>query len=206
MRYTGPKNRIARRNGADLSMKTPGTKSHARLLKKIAVPPGQHGLNRRRKISERGRQIRETQKLRFMFGVTSKQLKNYFTEAVSIKGNTASFLSELLERRLDNVVFRLGFAPTRASARQFVTHGHVTVNGSVVSIPSYKMKAGDVISYKAKALDKSPVVQTMLQAKDIIIPEWLERQGAVGKLLAIPGADALKDQVDLRLVIEYFSR
>lgn len=206
MRYTGPKNRIARRNGADLSMKTPGTKSHARLLKKIAVPPGQHGLNRRRKISERGRQIRETQKLRFMFGVTSKQLKNYFTEAVSIKGNTASFLSELLERRLDNVVFRLGFAPTRASARQFVTHGHVTVNGSVVSIPSYKMKAGDVISYKAKALDKSPVVQTMLQAKDIIIPEWLERQGAVGKLIAIPGADALKDQVDLRLVIEYFSR
>lgn len=206
MRYTGPKNRIARRNGADLSMKTPGSKSHARLLKKIAVPPGQHGLNRRRKVSERGRQIRETQKLRFMFGVTSKQLKNYFTEAVSIKGNTASFLSELLERRLDNVVFRLGLAPTRAAARQFVTHGHVTVNGSVVSIPSYKMKAGDVVAFKAKALDKSAVVQTMLQAKDIIIPSWLERQGAVGKLLAIPTAESLKDQVDLRLVIEYFSR
>ncbi len=206
MRYTGPKNRIARRNGADLSMKTPGSKSHARLLKKITVPPGQHGLNRRRKVSERGLQIRETQKLRFMFGITSKQLKNYFTEAVSIKGNTASFLSELLERRLDNVVFRLGLASTRAAARQFVTHGHVTVNGSVVSIPSYKMKAGDVVAFKAKALDKSAVVQTMLQAKDIIIPSWLERQGAVGKLLAIPTAESLKDQVDLRLVIEYFSR
>lgn len=206
MRYTGPKNRIARRNGADLSMKTPGSKSHARLLKKIAVPPGQHGLNRRRKISERGRQIRETQKLRFMFGVTSKQLKNYFTEAVSIKGNTASFLSELLERRLDNAIFRLGFAPTRAAARQYVTHGHVTVNGEVVSIASYKLKAGDVISLKEKSLDKSPVVQMMLQAKDIIIPGWLERQGSVGKMLSIPTAEGLKDQVDLRLVIEYFSR
>lgn len=206
MRYTGPKNRIARRNGADLSMKTPGSKSHARLLKKIAVPPGQHGLNKRRKVSERGRQIRETQKLRFMFGVTARQLKNYFAEAVSIKGNTASFLSELLERRLDNIVFRLGFAPTRAAARQFVTHGHIKVNGKVVSIPSYKMRAGETVSFKEKSLDKSAVVQAMLEAKDLIIPAWLERQGGAGKLLETPTADGLKDQVDLRLVIEYFSR
>lgn len=206
MRYTAPKNRIARRNGADLSLKTPGSKSHARLLKKIAVPPGQHGMNRRRKVSERGRQLRETQKLRFMFGVTAKQLKNYFAKAVAVKGNTSSFLSELLERRLDNVVYRLGFAPTRAAARQFVTHGHMKVNGSVVSIASYKMKAGDVVTFKEKSLDKSPVVQAMLEAKDLIIPAWLERQGAVGKLLEIPSAEGLKDQVDLRLVIEYFSR
>lgn len=206
MRYTGPRNRVARRNGADLSLKTPGSKSHTRLLKKIAVPPGQHGANTRRKVSERGRQIRETQKLRFMFGVTAKQLKNYFAKAVIIKGNTALYLCELLESRLDNVLFRLGFAPTRPAARQYVTHGHVLVNGKRVAIPSYHVKQGDVVSYKGEAIQKTPVVQQMLTAKDLIIPVWLERQAAVGKVLEKPTQSGLKDQVDLRLVIEYFSR
>jgi len=206
MRYTGPRNRVARRNGADLSLKTPGSKSHARLLKKIAVPPGQHGANTRRKVSERGRQIRETQKLRFMFGVTARQLKNYFGKAVIIKGNTASYLCTLLESRLDNVLYRLGFAPTRSAARQYVTHGHVLVNGKRVAIPSYHMKPGDVVAYKGESIQKAPAIAQMLEAKDLIIPAWLERQATLGKVLEKPTQDGLKDQIDLRLVIEYFSR
>ena len=206
MRYTGPKNRIARRQGVDLGLKTPGSKSHARLLKKIAVPPGQHGLNKRRKISERGNQIRETQKLRFMFGVTAKQLKNYFKKAVAKKGNTALYLCTLLESRLDNTVYRLGFAPTRASARQMTTHGHITINGFVLDIPSYQVKPGDVVSFKSEKIQKIPAVIKMLEMKDYIIPHWLEKQATVGKLLEKPNMDVLRDQIDLRLVIEYFSR
>lgn len=206
MRYTGPKNRIARRQGIDLGLKTPGSKSHARLLKKIAVPPGQHGLNKRRKVSERGNQIRETQKLRFMFGVTAKQLKNYFKKAVSTKGNTALYLCTLLESRLDNTVFRLGFTPTRAAARQLTTHGHITINGAVLDIASYQVKVGDIVSFKTSKTEKIPAVVKMLEMKDLIIPHWLERQATVGKLLEKPNMDALKDQIDLRLVIEYFSR
>ena len=206
MRYTGPKNRIARRQGVDLGLKTPGSKSHARLLKKIAVPPGQHGLNKRRKISERGNQIRETQKLRFMFGVTAKQLKNYFKKAVATKGNTALYLCTLLESRLDNTVYRLGFAPTRASARQMTTHGHITINGFVLDIPSYQVKPGDVVSFKSEKIQKIPAVIKMLEMKDYIIPHWLEKQATVGKLLEKPNMDVLRDQIDLRLVIEYFSR
>lgn len=206
MRYTGPKNRIARRQGIDLGLKTPGSKSQARLLKKIAVPPGQHGLNKRRKVSERGNQIRETQKLRYMFGVTAKQLKNYFKKAIATKGNTALYLCTLLESRLDNTVFRLGFAPTRAAARQMTTHGHITIDGSVLNIPSYQVKVGDAITFKSEATQKIPAVLKMLEIKDLIIPHWLERQATVGKLLEKPNMDALKDQLDLRLVIEYFSR
>lgn len=206
MRYTGPKNRIARRQGIDLGLKTSGSKSQERLLKKIAVPPGQHGLNKRRKVSERGNQIRETQKLRFMFGVTAKQLKNYFKKAVSTKGNTALYLCTLLESRLDNTVYRLGFAPTRAAARQMTTHGHITVNGKVLNIPSYQVRIADAISFKSDKIQKTPAVVKMLEIKDLIIPHWLERQATVGKLLEKPNMDVLRDQIDLRLVIEYFSR
>lgn len=206
MRYTGPKNRIARRQGIDLGLKTLGSKSQERLLKKIAVPPGQHGLNKRRKVSERGNQIRETQKLRFMFGITAKQLKNYFKKAVSTKGNTGLYLCTLLESRLDNTVYRLGFAPTRASARQLTTHGHITVNGKVLNIASYQVMPGDVVSFKTEKTQKIPAVVKMLEMKDLIIPHWLEKQASTGKLLEKPNMDALKGQIDLRLVIEFFSR
>jgi len=206
MRYTGPKNRIAKREGIDLGLKTPGSKTHARLMKKIAVPPGQHGINKRKKVSERGRQIREAQKLRYMFGITTKQLKNYFSKAVATKGNTALFLCALLESRLDNIVYRLGFAPTRAAARQYVSHGHITIGGKRVTIPSYHIKLGEVIAFGSDKMQKTPVVQSMLEMKDLIMPTWLEKQAAVGKLIEKPNADILKEQIDLRLVIEYFSR
>ncbi len=206
MRYTGPKNRIARREATDLGLKTLGSKSHARLLKKLNVLPGQHGTRGRRKVSERGFQLREKQKLRSIFGLTERQLKNYFRQAVTKKGNTALFIAQLLEKRLDNTVYRLGFAPTRAAARQLVCHGHITVNGSKVSIPSYQVKPGAAVTFKDDKTTKIAYIEKSLTNKDVIIPSWLEKQATVGKLLSDPVADEIDKQVNLRLVIEYYSR
>jgi len=206
MRYTGPKNRIARREGMDLGLKTPGTKSHANLLKKINVPPGQHGINKRKKVSERGKQIRETQKLRFMFGLSAGQLKGYFLRAVQKTGNTGLFLSQFLERRLDNVVYRLGFAPTRASARQMVTHRHFKVNDKRVGIASYQVKVGDVVTFAKEASVKIPAIEKALANKDMFMAPWLEKKATVGKVVGECTSELIEKQIILRLVIEYFSR
>lgn len=206
MRYTGPKNRIARREGMDLGLKTIGTKSHASLLKKLNVLPGQHGTRGRRKVSERGKQLRETQKLKFIFGLSTKQLKNYFNRAVKKTGNTALILSEFLERRLDNIVYRLGFALTRASARQLIVHRHIKINNKVLSIPSYQVKINDLISFAKDEVEKIPDVAKAVSVKDIILPEYIERKAIVGKLISRPNQELIEKQVNLRLIIEYFSR
>jgi small subunit ribosomal protein S4 len=206
MRYTGPKNRLSRREGLDLGLKTPGSKAHASLLKKINVLPGQHGTRKRRKFSERGSQLREKQKLRFMFGISEKQLKKYFKQAIRKKGNTGQFLVEFLERRLDNIVYRLGMTPTRASARQLVNHGHVKVNDRKNTIPSAQIKVNDIITFCKEETAKIPYVEAMLNNKDIILPNWLERKGTVGKVKAIPPKDDIEKQIILREIIEYYSR
>ena len=206
MRYRGPKNRIARREGVDLELKTLGSKSHARLLKKLGVPPGQHGLRKRRKVSERGTQLREKQKLRYMFGITETQLKNYFKKASMKKGNTALYLSHSLESRFDNMVFHLGFAPTRAAARQLITHGHMTVNKKRLSIPSYQVKVGDEISFSDVKTTKIPYIETSIDNKDVILPSWLEKKATVGKLLKEPTQEVIEKLINLRLIIEYYSR
>ncbi len=206
MRYTGPKNRVARREGVDLGLKTVGSKSHASLLKKVNVPPGQHGTKGKRKISEHGRQLREKQKLRFTFGLSESQLSNYFKKAINKPGNTAFYLTQYLEKRLDNVIFRLGFAPTRASARQLVSHNHIKVNDKVVNIPSYQVRMGDVISLGKDKTAKLPVVEQSLARKDYMLPEWLEKKGTVGKLSQEPNSDDLEKQINLRLVVEFYSR
>jgi len=206
MRYRGPKNRIARREGVDLELKTLGSKTHARLLKKLGVPPGQHGLRKRRKVSERGTQLREKQKLRYMFGITETQLKNYFKKASMKKGNTALYLSHSLESRFDNMVFHLGFAPTRAAARQLITHGHMTVNKKRLSIPSYQVKVGDEISFSDVKTTKIPYVETSLDNKDVILPSWLEKKATIGKLIKEPTQEVIEKLINLRLIIEYYSR
>ena len=206
MRYLGPKNRISRREGVDLELKTVGSKSHARLLKKLNVPPGQHGLRKRKKVSERGTQLREKQKLRYMFGISETQLKNYFKNASLKKGNTASYLSYSLESRLDNIVFHLGFAPTRAAARQLITHGHISVNKKKLSIPSYKVRVGDEISFVNEKTTKIPYVESCLENKDIILPVWLEKKSIIGKLISKPTQDVIEKLINLRLIIEYYSR
>ncbi|MFA5136287.1 MAG: 30S ribosomal protein S4 [Patescibacteria group bacterium] len=207
MRYIGPKNRIARREGVDLGLKTPGTKAHANLLKKVNIPPGQHGAGRRiKKLSERGRQLRETQKLKYTFGLSAKQLKRYFNMAVKKTGNTAFFMSQFLEKRLDNVLFRLGFAPTRAAARQLITHKHIKVNGKVASIPSMLIAVEDLISFAKEDSQKIPAIERAMANKDMMIPKWLEKKATVGKLISEPESDLIEKQIILRLVIEYYSR
>ncbi|MBP7967198.1 30S ribosomal protein S4 [Candidatus Woesebacteria bacterium] len=206
MRYTGPKNRIARRENMDLGLKTTGSKSQALLLKKINILPGQHGTKGRRKRSEHSRQLREKQKLRYTFGVTEKQLKNYFGKASRRRGNTAVFLSELLERRLDNIVYRLGFAPTRAAARQLVSHGHITVNEKKVTIPSFQVEVGENISFAREESKKIPYVENYRAQTDLIIPEWLEVKKDVGSLNEVPNTALLEKMINLRLVIEFYSR
>lgn len=206
MRYTGPKNRIARRENMDLGLKTTGSKSQALLLKKINILPGQHGTKGRRKRSEHSRQLREKQKLRYTFGVTEKQLKNYFGKASRRRGNTAVFLSELLERRLDNVLYRLGFAPTRAAARQLVSHGHITVDKQKVTIPSYQVAVGEEIGFARETSKKIPYIENYRAQTDLIIPEWLELKKDMGTLKQIPDTSLLEKMINLRLVIEFYSR
>jgi len=206
MRYTGPKNRLARRQGADLGLKTVGSKSHARLLKKLNVLPGQHGTRGRRKTTEYGIQLKEKQKLRFMFGITESQQKRYYKAAVKKKGNTALHLTKSLEARLDNVVFRLGFAPTRAAARQLVNHGHFKVNDKIVTIPSFQTKINEIISFTNDKSAKIPYIEKNLNNKDIILPTWLERKATVGKIISEPDIDDIKNLINLRLVVEYYSR
>lgn len=206
MRHIGPRNKIARREGIDLGLKTPGSKSHAQLLKRLNLPPGQHGPKGRRKFSERRLQLREKQKLRFIFGITEGQLKKYFLAASKKKGNTAIFLSRFLEQRLDNIIYRLGFAPTRLSARQLVVHGHILVNNKKVTIPSYRVNLNDTISIASEKILQVPYIEKSVKNKDIIIPSWLERKENMGRLISLPGSDEIEKQVNLRLVIEYYSR
>jgi len=143
-RYTGPKTKIARKFGEPIF-------GEDKVLSKKNYPPGQHGQNRRRKTSEYGIQLREKQKAKYTYGVLEKQFRNLFTRASRMKGITGEILLQLLETRLDNIVYRLGIAPTRAAARQAVLHKHVTVNGKVVNIPSYQVKPGDIVGVREKA-------------------------------------------------------
>jgi len=206
MRQIGPRNRIARRVGLDLGLKTLGSKSQACLLKRLNVVPGQHGTKKRRKVSERAVQLKEKQKLRFIFGLTERQLKKYFKKASIKKGNTAFYLSQFLEMRLDNLVYRLGLTPTRPAARQLVGHGHVVVDGKKVTIPSYQVRVGETIGFINEKIMKIPYIEKSISNKDIIIPSWLEKKATVGKLIAEPTDDEIAKQINLRLVIEYYSR
>jgi len=206
MRYTGPKNKIARRQATDLGMKTTGSKSHATLLKKINIKPGQHGARYRRKVSEHARQLSEKQKLRYIFGITETKLKKYFMISSQKEGNTAVHLSELLERRLDNVVYRLGLTPTRAAARQLVSHGHTQVNGKNMDIPSYLLKNNDTVTFKSPKTKEIPYIQAFRETNDVIMPEWLELKKDSGSLVKTPNNSLIEQQVNLRLVIEFYSR
>lgn len=206
MRYTGPKNRIARRENTDLGLKTVGSKSQAQLLKKIGILPGQHGVRGRRKVSEHGLQLREKQKLRFLYGVTERQMKNYFAAASKKKGNTAEHLVQSLECRLDNVVYRLGFAPTRASARQLVAHKHIAVNNKVVSVAAYRVRIGERIGFHKEESAKIPAIEKSLGNSDVFIPAWIERKATVGKIVGEPTLDEVEKTVNLRPIIEYYSR
>lgn len=206
MRYTGPKNRRARREGIDLEFKTPGSKSHSNLLRRLNIPPGQHGTSRFRKLTEYGTQLREKQKIRHLYGLTESQLKKYFQSASRSRGNTAEFLVHKLESRLDNVIYRLGLTPTRQAARQLVGHGHMTVNSKKVTIPSFQVSINDTIEFKKEKTTKIPYIDSMLKKKDAILPDWLEKKATKGKIVGLPGKDNFTSDVNLQSVIEFYSR
>lgn len=204
-RYTGPTNRLARREGMDLGYKTPGTKSHANLLKRLGVPPGQHGSKGRRKVSDFGLQLREKQKVKRMYGVLERQFRKTFQEAKKWKGNTGEKLLEFLERRLDNVVYRLGFSPTRGLSRQLVSHGHVFVDGKRVNIPSYRTQKDMVITMGAKGLDV-PAVKKVLSDTSLRTPVWTERKGPAGKIVRLPERSDIMEDINEQLIVEHYSR
>lgn len=204
-RYTGPKNRFARREGIDLGLKTVGTKAHANLLKRLGVPPGMHGPKGRRKISDFGEQLREKQRVKRLYGVLERQFRRIYGRARKWRGNTGEKLLEFLERRLDNTLYRMVLAPTRAGARQFVSHGHVLVNGRKVSIPSYEVAANDVITYGVKGLE-IPAVKKLMETPPDQLPEWLERKGPVGKVTRLPVRGDIKEDINEQLIVEHYSR
>ncbi len=204
-RYTGPKNRLARRENADLGMKTPGSKAHASLLRRLNIKPGQHGVKGRRKPSDYALQLREKQKAKRIYGVLEKQFRKYFNEALKDTGNTGESLLQQLERRLDNVVYRLAITPTRASARQLVSHGHVLVNSQRMNIPSYLTRIDDVVTLKTKAME-IPIVKKLLQEKKPVVPSWLDRKGAAGQIVKLPKREDIDADVQEQLIVEYYSR
>lgn len=198
-RYTGPKHKLVRREGVNVLDKT-----SASLQRRMNIPPGQHGRKRRKRLSEYGEQLREKQKAKVTYGILEKQFKKLFKYAENQKAETGELLISLLETRLDNVVYRLGFSRSRAGARQLVSHGHILVNSKKVNIPSYQLKADDTVSISSKS-QKNPLILQAMEEKSELVP-YIERKGALGKLKRAPKKDDLEVPFDTQLIIEYYSR
>ena|SRR6185369_2442556 len=198
MRYTGPKDRLSRREEFDLF-------GAGQKLTRLNTPSGVHGPKGARGSSQFGKQLREKQKVKRMYGLMEKQFRALAEEAFKSKGNTGEAILTSLEKRLDNVVFRLGFAPSRPSARQLVSHRHVLVNGKKVNIPSYKLSLGDTVSIDAKGL-AIPENKKSFENEDHTIPAWLERKAAVGKFAKEPKREDITEVINESDIVEFYSR
>lgn len=199
-RYTGPKSKISRKYGEPIFGDT-------KALEKKPHPPGQHGRGRRRKKSEYAVQLAEKQKAKFLYGILERQFRNMFKKASRKEGITGENLLQLLEARLDNIVYRLGVAPTRRSARQLVTHKHITVNGNVVNIPSFTVKEGDLIGVRERS--KSLVaISESLSSKTSNKYKWLEwdDKSLSGKLITYPDREAIPENINEQLIVELYSK
>jgi len=200
-RYTGPRSRVARKFGDPIY----GPDKH---LDRKNFPPGQHGLNKKRKkTSEYGIQLREKQKAKYTYGILERQFRNTFEKASRSKGVTGQVLLQLLEARLDNVVYRLGVAPTRSGARQLVSHRHITVNGEVVNIPSYQLRPGDIIGVREKSKSLEAIVNSLTTRKYSKLPwlEWDETQMA-GKFMSVPERTDIPEDIKEQLIVELYSK
>jgi small subunit ribosomal protein S4 len=205
-RYLGPKCKLSRREGTDLFLKS-GVKSLESKCK-LEVPPGGVKGERKQRLSDYGLQLREKQKLRRMYGVLERQFRNYYIKASGRPGATGSTLLQLLEGRLDNVVYRMGFAATRSEARQLVSHKAINVNGEVVSIASYQCKAGDVVAVREKA-QKQLRIQTALQIKSQVgFPDWVEvdEKKFSGTFKQLPDREDILPEINENLVVELYSK
>jgi len=204
-RYLGPKLKLSRREGTDLFLKS-GVRAIDTKCK-IDTIPGQHGA-RRGRLSDYGVMLREKQKVRRIYGVLEKQFRNYYKEAARLKGNTGENLLQLLEKRLDNVVYRMGYASTRAEARQLVSHKAIVVNGQVVNIPSFAVNADDVISIREKSKTQARIVAALELAEQREKPIWVEvdNKKMEGTFKRIPDRSDLSAEINEQLIVELYSK
>lgn len=205
-RYTGPVCRLCRREGIKLFLKGDRCYSSKCAMEKRAYPPGQHGQGRRSKQSEYGMQLREKQKARRIYGIAEKPFANYFEKADRMEGVTGEHLLVMLEKRFDNVVFRLGFADSRAQARQMVRHNHFTVNGKKANIPSMQLSEGDEIAYKGNNSALYAEVFESLGTRSV--PQWLELnvEGKSGRVIAEPTREDIDIPVEEQMIVEFYSK
>ena len=206
-RYRGPVEKIERRLDADLGLKGERRLAGKSALEKRPFPPGQHG-QRRTKISEYGLQLREKQKAKYMYGVAEKKFRAYFKEAARRDGNTGENLITLIEQRLDNVVYRMGFASTRAFARQITTHGHILVDGKKVDIPSFVVKPGQKIEIKEKSKSNPQILRALELTNQTGMVEWVdvEKDKVFGIFTRIPTREEVVIPVEERLIVELYSK
>lgn len=205
-RYIGPKCKLSRREGTDLMLK-----SRARPLDskcKLDTPPGQHGARRQRRLSDYALQLREKQKLRRIYGVLERQFRNYYKKADQKKGPTGENLLKLLECRLDNVVYRMGFGATRAEARQLVSHKAIQVNGQCVNIPSFQVKPEDVVAIREKSRKQARIQDSLSVAEQVGFPEWVDVDVTKmeGVFKTIPDREELPPDINEQLVVELYSK
>jgi small subunit ribosomal protein S4 len=200
-RYTGPRSKIARKFGEPIY-------GPDKYLDRKNFPPGQHGLSKKRKkTSEYGVQLREKQKVKYTYGLLERQFRNFFEKASSASGVTGLLLLQMLESRLDNVVYRLGVAPTRAAARQLVSHRHITVNGNVVNIPSYQLRPGDIIGVREKSKSLETIIQSIESNRRSRLAwlEWDDTQMA-GKFMSVPERSEIPEEIKEQLIVELYSK
>ncbi|MEO8581305.1 MAG: 30S ribosomal protein S4 [Patescibacteria group bacterium] len=200
MRYTGPKNKLARRIGEDLGLKT----NPLKVAKRLAIAPGMHGKKQKKKMSDYGIQLKEKQKVKYIYGLSEKQMRKMYDTATKTPTATGSAMLRLLERRLDNVLFRMKFAPTRASARQLVNHGHVKVNQRKMTIPSYLVSIDDLVELKASGSSIPAVSQVMKEGT--FNSKWIEVKAAIGKIKRLPEREEIDGAIDEQLIVEWYSR
>jgi small subunit ribosomal protein S4 len=206
-KYIGPKCKLMRREGADLSLKSSRRAVDTKC--KIDNPPGMHGAGTRRpRVSDYGLQLREKQKLRRIYGVLERQFRNYYQEASRLKGSTGENLLQLLEARLDNVVYRMGFGSTRAEARQLVSHKAIMVNGKLVNVASYMVKPSDVVSVREKSRKQARIAESMSLAEQVGFPDWIDVNHSAfeGTFKALPLRSELPPDINEQLVVELYSK
>ncbi len=206
-KYIGPKCKLMRREGSDLSLKSSRRAVDTKC--KIDNPPGMHGAGTRKpRQSDYGLQLREKQKLRRIYGILERQFRNYYKEASRLKGSTGENLLQLLEARLDNVVYRMGFGSTRAEARQLVNHKSILVNGQIVNIPSYMLRPDDVVSVREKSRKQARIAEALALAEQIGFPDWVDvnQSKFEGVFKALPDRSELPPDINEQLVVELYSK
>jgi len=205
-RYIGPVCRLCRREGMKLFLKGERCYTEKCAIEKRNFAPGQHGKTRKAKLAGYGLQLREKQKVKRIYGVLEDQFRRYFESADRTRGITGETLLQLLERRFDNVIYRLGLATSRAQARQLVRHGHFQVNGKKVDIPSYSLRSGDVVTIRPTSQKAPTILHAIEEVKGRGIPAWLSFDGAAGKVVSLPTREQINLPVQEQLIVELYSK